>query len=120
MTGTASGMLARAHALLNSPDGATGGTTARLAAVLTRQAVEDLIDARCAELCGVPVVEGSARAKLAVVKSLDATTYGAVLIDAWHELTVFCHHHAYALSPTATEVRAQCEAVRAWVDAPAG
>ncbi|KXP14344.1 hypothetical protein AXK60_20515 [Tsukamurella pseudospumae] len=109
-------MLARAHALLNAPEGATAGNSARLAAVLTRQAVEELIDARCAELCRVPIVAGSARAKLAVLKSLDATTYGAVLIDAWHQLTVFCHHHAYALSPTVAEVRAQCDAVRTGVE----
>ncbi|PIB73370.1 hypothetical protein CQY22_017060 [Mycolicibacterium brumae] len=104
-------MLARADALLRSPDRAAVGNSARLAAFLARQAVEDLIDARCAALTGVPVVTGTTRARLAVLKSLDTTPAGPVLIDAWHQLTTFCHHHAYQLSPTVPEVRAQCAAV---------
>lgn len=103
--------LARADKLLDSPDRTVLGNSARLAAFLARQAVEDLIDARCAELTGVQVVVGTARAKLAVLKSLDTTRAGPVLIDAWHQLTAFCHHHAYQLSPTVPEVRAQCAAV---------
>lgn len=104
-------LLARAYKLLDSPDRAALGNSARLASFLARQAVEDLIDARCAELTGVQVVVGTARAKLAVLKSLDKTTAGPALIDAWHQLTGFCHHHAYQLSPTVPEVRAQCAAV---------
>lgn len=111
MTGDAELLLARAHALLASPDGAAVGNSARLAAFLARQAVEDLIDARCAALTGVQAVVGTARAKLAVLKSLDTTPAGPALIDAWHQLTGFCHHHAYQLSPTVAEVRAQCAAV---------
>jgi hypothetical protein len=104
-------LLARAGALLDSPDRTALGNSARLAAFLARQAVEDLIDARCALLCGVQVVVGTAKAKLAVLKSLDTTPAGGVLIGAWHHLTGFCHHHAYQLSPTVAEVRAQCAAV---------
>ncbi|MDH6245532.1 hypothetical protein [Mycobacterium sp. OTB74] len=111
MTSDAELLLARADALLDSPDRAAVGNSARLAAFLTRQAVEDLIDARCSALTGVPVIVGTARAKLAVLKSLDTTPAGAVLVDAWHQLTGFCHQHAYALSPTVAEVRAQCSAV---------
>ncbi|SKM38625.1 Uncharacterised protein [Mycobacteroides abscessus subsp. abscessus] len=111
MTGDAELLLTRAHALLDSPDGAAVGNSARLAAFLARQAVEDLIDARCAALTGVQTVVGNARAKLAVLKSLDTTPAGAALVDAWHQLTGFCHHHAYQLSPTVAEVRAQCAAV---------
>ncbi|WP_458317930.1 hypothetical protein [Mycolicibacterium brisbanense] len=112
MTGEAQALLARAHALLDSPDRTAVGNSARLAAFLGRQAVEELIDARCAVLCGVQVVVGTAKAKLAVLKSLDTTPAGEVLIDAWHQLTGFCHHHAYQLSPTVAEVRAQCAAVQ--------
>lgn len=111
MTTDAELLLARADALLGSPDRAAVGNSARLAAFLARQAVEDLIDARCAALTGVRVVAGTARAKLAVLKSLDTSPAGPVLIDAWHQLTAFCHHHAYQLSPTVPEVRAQCAAV---------
>lgn len=111
MTGDAEVLLARADKLLDSPDGTALGNSARLAAFLARQAVEDLIDARCAELTGVQVVVGTTKAKLAVLKSLDETPAGPSLIDAWHQLTGFCHHHAYQLSPTVAEVRAQCAAV---------
>lgn len=111
MTKDAELLLARADALLESPDRAALGNSARLAAFLARQAVEDLIDARCTALTGVQVVVGTAKAKLAVLKSLDKTPAGPVLVDAWHQLTAFCHHHAYQLSPTVAEVRAQCAAV---------
>ncbi|SIF25086.1 hypothetical protein [Mycobacteroides abscessus] len=111
MNTDAEALLARADKLLDSPDRTVLGNSARLAAFLARQAVEDLIDARCAELTGVQVVVGTARAKLAVLKALDKTPAGPALIDAWHQLTGFCHHHAYELSPTVPEVRAQCAAV---------
>ncbi|ALM19131.1 hypothetical protein [Mycobacteroides abscessus] len=112
MTSGAQLLLARAEALLDSPDGAAVGNSARLAAFLARQAVEELIDARCAAVTGVQSVVGTARAKLAVLKSLDTTPAGAALVDAWHQLTGFCHHHAYQLSPTVAEVRAQCAVVQ--------
>lgn len=111
MTSDAEVMLARADKLLDSPDRTALGNSARLAAFLARQAVEDLIDSRCVELTGVPVVVGTSKAKLAVLKSLDKTPAGPALIDAWHQLSAFCHHHAYQLSPTVPEVRAQCVAV---------
>ena len=112
MTRDAQALLARADALLAEPEATAVGSSARLAAFLARQAVEDLIDARCAELCGVPAVNGTAKAKLAVLKSLDPTPAAAALLGAWHQLTGFCHQHAYQLSPTVPEVRAQCLAVQ--------
>lgn len=104
-------LLAHAHALLASPSPTAVGNSARLAAFLARQAVEDLIDERCGQLCGVPVNTDNTRAKLSILKSLDRSPAGDTLISAWHRLTSFCHQHAYQLSPTTTEVRAECEAV---------
>ena len=111
MTSDAELLLAHAEKLLDSPDRTVAGNSARLAAFLARQAVEELIDARCATLCDFPAVVGSAKARLAVLKSLDPTPAGEVLIDAWHQLSGFCHQHAYQLSPTVAEVREQCVAV---------
>jgi hypothetical protein len=108
LTRDAEALLARADALLDAPERAAVGNSARLAAFLARQAVEDLIDARCAVLCGVQAVAGTAKAKLAVLKSLDTTSAGTALVGAWHQLTGFCHQHAYQLSPTVAEVREQC------------
>lgn len=112
MTSTGELLLARADALLDSPDGAAVGHSARLAAFLARQAVEELIDVRCAMLCGGQAVVAKQKAKLAVLKSLDTAPVGAVLIDAWHQLSGFCHQHAYQLSPTVGEVRVLCAAVQ--------
>ena len=69
-------LLARARALLDSPEPAAVGSSARLAAFLTRQAVEDLIDARCAALGGVQRVDATMKAKLAILKSLDDSRGG--------------------------------------------
>ncbi|WP_085128244.1 hypothetical protein [Mycolicibacter engbaekii] len=112
MTTAAERLLARAEALLDSPDSAAIGNSARLAAFLLRQAVEELVEARCELLCEGQAVIGSQKAKLAVLKSLDPTPFGGVLIDAWHQLSGFCHQHAYQLSPTVHEVRVLCAAVR--------
>jgi hypothetical protein len=46
VTREAEALLARADSLLASPEPAAVGNSARLAAFLARQAVEDLIDAR--------------------------------------------------------------------------
>jgi hypothetical protein len=62
-------------------------------------------------VCGVQVVGVTSKAKLAVLKSLDASIAGAVLIGVWHQLTGFCHQHAYQLSPMVAEVREECCAV---------
>lgn len=118
MTNYAAVLLARAQALLTTVTTtsagrtATAGNAARLAAFLTRQAVEELIDLRCAELCAVQRTGGTAKAKIAIIKSLDRTPAAVVLIDAWHHLTDFCHQHAYQLSPTTAEVRTHCLAVQ--------
>jgi hypothetical protein len=111
VTAEAEALLACARELLESPAPAAAGRSARLAAFLARQAVEDLIDARCALVCGVQVAGATTKAKLAVLKSLDAADASTVLIGAWHQLTGFCHQHAYQLSPTVAEVREECRAV---------
>lgn len=105
MTGDAEVLLARAEALLNFPDRTTVGNSARLAAFLARQAVEDLIDERVTALCGPEAVQASMKSKLAILKSLDDTYAGPALIGAWYQLTGFCHQHAYQLAPTVAEVR---------------
>ena len=108
MSSGAEVLLAHAMELLDAPEGAAAGNSARLSAFLARQAVGDLTDARCAVLCGVQKISGTTKAKLAVLKSLDITPAGDALIGAWHRLTGFCHQHAYQLDPTVAEVREEC------------
>ena len=111
MTTNAEALLERATELLDEP-GAAAGNSARLAAFLARQAVEDLIDTRCAALCRVDAITGTMKARLAVLESLDTTPIGDALIGAWHRLTGFCHQHAYQLQPTVAEVREECLTVK--------
>lgn len=111
MTTNAEALLRRATELLDEP-GAAAGNSARLSAFLARQAVEDLIDIRCAALCRVDTITGTTKARLAVLKSLDTTPIGDALIGAWHRLTGFCHQHAYQLQPTVAEVREECLTVK--------
>ena len=112
MTSDVEALLDRADQLLDAPGRAAAGNSARLAAFLVRQAVEELIGARCALLCGVQRVNGTTKSKLAILKSLDTTPAGSALIGAWHQLTGFCHQRAYQLSPTVAEVRAECSVVK--------
>lgn len=119
VTGEAVVLLAYAQRLLDDATPGTAGNTARLAAFVSRQAVEALVDARCAELVGVRVDGATAKSKLAILKSLDATELGPALVYAWHQLTTHCHQHAYRLSPTVGEVRATCRAVIEALPAPA-
>lgn len=73
---------------------------------------QDFLDARCALLYGLHRVNGTTKSKLAILKSLDPTPAGSTLIGAWHQLTGFCHQHAYQLSPAVAEVRAECSAIK--------
>jgi hypothetical protein len=88
------------------------GHSARLAAFLARQALEDIISARCAAL-GADVPEANMRSKLVILRSLDTTQAADAATVAWHRLSAVCHHHAYELSPTASEVRHLCTLVTA-------
>lgn len=70
-----------------------------------------MIDARCRELTGADVAGATMRARITVLKALDETVAGAVLARSWYELSDYCHHHAYELSPTPSQVRGVVSAV---------
>ncbi|MGC5027605.1 hypothetical protein ACLQ3K_22880 [Tsukamurella sp. DT100] len=106
-----SGLLARAEELLQSGAPAGAGNSARLAAFLARQEVESLIDARCRDVTGADVTGATMKARIAVLRALDETATGRVLAAAWYELSGYCHHHAYELSPAASQVRGVVAAV---------
>lgn len=102
--------LARAEELLR-PGGSATGSSARLAAFLARQEVESLIDERCRELTGGDATGATMRSRIVVLTALDETDTSRVLAAAWYELSGYCHHHAYELSPTASQVRGVVAAV---------
>lgn len=87
------------------------GQNARLAAVLARQALESIVEARCSSV-DEGAVHASMKVKLIVLYALAPDDESVRTLDyAWGRLSQACHHHAYELSPTVTEVRNLCESV---------
>lgn len=109
MTNTPAIGLRHAERLLDGSVGAAG-SSARLAAFLARQALEDLVDHRCRVL-QVDVPRAKMRSKLVILRSLDSTENADAATVAWNRLSNVCHHHPYELSPTVAEVRHLCGVV---------
>lgn len=106
--------LRNAERLLDGSVGAAG-SSARLAAFLARQALEDLVDERCRAL-GVDAPNANMRSKLVVLRSLDTAERADAAAVAWNRLSSVCHHHAYELAPTVSEVRHLCTVVATLLD----
>ena len=98
--------LRNAELLLDGSHGAAGGS-ARLAAFLARQALEELVVERCVAL-GVDIERPSMRSRLVILRSLDTPERADAAALAWNRLSNACHHHAYELAPTVAEVRHLC------------
>jgi hypothetical protein len=101
--------LRNAERLLDGNVGAAG-SSARLAAFLARQALEDLVDQHLRAL-GAEVPNASMRSKLVILRSLGTTERADDAAMAWNRLSSVCHHHAYELAPTVSEVRHLCRVV---------
>jgi hypothetical protein len=110
--------LRNAERLLDGNVGAAG-SSARLAAFLARQALEELVDERCRAL-GADVPGASMRSKLVIMRSLDTTECADAAAIAWNRLSNVCHHHAYELAPTVSEVRHLCGVVAVLLNSGAG
>ena len=77
----------------------------RIAAFLTRQALESEIDAYCELLIAPMPFPVRMRSRLAVLHALDKTGFDRTAEYAWNALSRACHHHSYELSPTISELR---------------
>jgi len=97
-------ILSMAEAVLDGSVSVPGGHSARAAAVLARQALEEIVDERCASIA-LGMGRPSMRSKLIILTALDVATVGACAQTAWDSLSRACHHHSYELQPTAGEVR---------------
>lgn len=106
--------LRNAELLLDGSRSAAGGS-ARLAAFLARQALEELAVERCVAL-GVDVERPSMRSRLVILRSLDTAENADAAAMAWNRLSNACHHHAYELAPTVDEVRHLCGVVATLLD----
>jgi hypothetical protein len=108
---------AEASRVLDVADGILSGTVtlprgrgARIAAVLARSALEDVIVDVCARR-GVEVGWASMRVKLATLVALSEPRAGELAM-AWWGLSRACHQHAYEITPNHNEVAYLVAAVR--------
>lgn len=92
--------LALASAVLDGRIVVSGSQSARMAALLARQALEDTVMG----LCGQEMSQASMRARLSYLRAFaDSRTADSAAI-AWNGLSQACHHHAYELTPSRGEV----------------
>lgn len=107
-------LLDRAQQILTTRS--TGGLSSRLAAFLARQALEEIIDERCAAL-GASASSANARSKLLVLRALDSAEEADRAAVAWNRLSNACHLHAYEMQPSTAEIEQLCGVVAALVPA---
>jgi hypothetical protein len=89
----------------------------RVAAFLIRQALEEVVHAQCELLIhrlDHPVRMQSRLTVLYLFASAEVATTAAY---AWFALSRACHHHAYELGPTASELRHLLGLVQGLADA---
>jgi hypothetical protein len=105
---SATEMLAQAERILAGAG--AEGLSARLAAFLARQALEEIVERRLSDLC-VSAPWSSARSKLIVLRALDDPEAAHCAQVAWNRLSDACHVHAFELQPSTAEVTQLCRQV---------
>lgn len=110
-------LLTIAHAVCDGQHPVPGMSQSRAACLITRQALELIVDALLANR-QFACPDASTRTRmicLAVAYEKDGDRVGHRAETAWRRLSAACHHHAYELSPTRGETKALLEEV-AWLD----
>ena len=88
-----------------------GARSARVAALLARSAFEDWLDEQN-PWAVTAVQRPSAASKLVALSTGEDPDVGRRAQRAWAGLSRACHHHAYELQPSPSEVRQLVAAVR--------
>ena len=101
--GPTTDLIALADGILSGKVPVPGGRAPRAAAVVARQALEEEITLKCAQLAEF-VHRPRMRSQLILLRHHDREL-GQKAQIAWDGLSQACHHHAYELQPTVTEVR---------------
>lgn len=101
-------MTTKATCLLRSARAVLDGTheiaqASRAAAVLARQALEDVVVDLCRS-SGADLRATNMRTRLVCLRVLVGETVADLAGSAWSSLSQVCHHHAFQLAPTAGEV----------------
>ncbi|WP_285029789.1 hypothetical protein [Mycolicibacterium sp. lyk4-40-TYG-92] len=101
-------LLVEAQKVLN--DARADGLSARMAAFLARQALEEIIDQRCADV-DAHAPWATARSKLVILRALDSQDVADSAAIAWNRLSLACHVHAFELQPSRAEIEHLCGVV---------
>ncbi len=117
MTPTSSALLDRAELILSGRIQMPRGRGPRIAAILGRTALEDMVAEWCAAE-GLEVGEASMRVKLACLRAVARSVAGEAAL-AWWGLSRACHQHAYEVAPHRDEVAHLVGRVRELATVPA-
>lgn len=97
------GILRQAREVLDGTHAVPAAQVSRVAAILGRQALEELIVERLAVL-GAEMPGATTRSKLICLRGLDDPVAADRAVVAWDGLSRACHQHAYELSPAPGEI----------------
>lgn len=86
------------------------GLSARMAAFLARQALEEIIDQRCSNL-DAAAPWATVRSRLVILRALDTQEVADSAAIAWSRLSSACHVHAFELQPSTSEIEQLCGVV---------
>ncbi len=104
-------LLVHARALLDGEGASSIRPWPRACALLTRQALEELLACHWAQLGWSGLTDASARSQFICLATLEDTPLTGSVTVTWVELSNACHLHAYELAPTADELLRWIEVV---------
>lgn len=96
-------LLTAARAALNGTFALPPASATRAAALLTRTALEHLVDDYLTSR-GNDIRTAGMRVRLICLRTLVGEALGGEAVWAWGALSGACHRHAYELAPTISEV----------------
>lgn len=109
-------VLELARGLLSRADPSTAGLWPRAAALLTRQALEEAVDAYWGAR-QLPLQSLPTETQLVCMRMMTTDeTLPARLHEAWGALSRACHHHPYELAPTVGELAGWIEVVEEFAE----
>ncbi|MGD0067613.1 MAG: hypothetical protein ABSB76_29785, partial [Streptosporangiaceae bacterium] len=109
-------LLAEARSLICRPDASMAGVWPRTAAFLTRQALEEAVNARWAASSATSaMLNASMWSRLACLPAYVSGPEARQAIFAYAALSSACHYHPYELAPTAAELNGWIDDVEALV-----
>lgn len=109
-------LLASARSLISRPDASMAGVWPRTAAFLTRQALEEAVNARwAASSATCSMLNASMWSRLACLPAYLSGPEARQAIFAHAALSSACHYHPYELAPTAGELTGWIDDVEALI-----